>query len=313
MKRVISLLVAMTLCFSLTACSGSSGKKGSSADTSGTKSEEASSSADSAATEQTLAPGEPSSTGDGYAPEEDVLRLIKWIDDGYADGLSYEEVRDFIGVDGEDNGNSGPNSMTQLGDHYFVWYADASHFINVCFRGNDETGKFELAQWNTSGFDSSEWADIDLTEWLAANANTDTGSVTLSMTEYYDETVVKVTADVPQGNWYCEASGEKAYFYNVPDKDSQDSASPRIQVALEKTVDVFDNHKDSFENYEEIEGRTIGGIEMAGRKYEYVGMDWIEYVGQMDDESAISVKISDVEIGAGTEGAAILDSMTFSK
>lgn len=54
--------------------------------------------------------------------------------------------------------------MTKLGDHYFSWYANdgTSHLIHVCFRGNDETGKFECCQWNTSGFERSEWENIDI-------------------------------------------------------------------------------------------------------------------------------------------------------
>ena len=315
MKKVFSVLVAMTLCFSLTACGGSSGKTGASAEKADTKSESDASAAESTSVEQTSVPGEPSSTGDGYAPKEDVLRLIKWIDSGYANGLTYEEVRDFIGVDGYDCGNSGPNTMTELGDHYFNWYADDTHYIHVCFRGNDETGKFEcINQWNTSGFDSSEWADIDLTDWLIANANTeDTENVTLNMTEFYDGGIVKVSADVPKGNWYCEEYGTKVYFYNVPDEKSAYSDSPRIQTEVDKTLEYFDKHKDDFENLEEIDNMTIGGIEMSGRKYNYSGMDWTEYVGKLDDDFAISVKISGVNISEGTEGEVIMKSIKFSK
>lgn len=272
---------------------------------------EASAGAESGA-EQALAAGEPSSTGDGYAPREDVLRLIKWIDDDYADGLTYEEVRDFIGVDGYDCGNSGPNNMTALGDHYFNWYADETHYIHVCFRGREDSGRFECCQWNTSGFDSSEWKDISLADWLVANTSTDTENITMEMKEFFDGGIVKVSADVPKGKWYCEENGSKAYFYNVPDKDSQNSGSPRIETEVDKTVEGFDFYKDNFENLEEIGSRTIGGIEMSGRRYKYVGMDWTEYVGKLDDNFAISVKISDVDISDGTEGDGILNSMQFS-
>lgn len=52
---------------------------------------------------------------------------------------------------------------------------------------------------------------------------------------------------------------------------------------------------------------------MTGRTYKNVGMEWTEYLGQFDEGFAISVKISHVDIAEGTDGPALLDSMTFSR
>ena len=68
---------------------------------------------------------------------------------------------------------------------------------------------------------------------------------------------------------------------------------------------------DKFENYEEVEDRVIGGITMKGRKYDYIGYSWTEYVGQISDGTAIAVGIVDVDIDEGTMGDKILNSVKF--
>ena len=65
------------------------------------------------------------------------------------------------------------------------------------------------------------------------------------------------------------------------------------------------------ENLQEIESRTIGGIEMKGRTYTYIGMDWIEYYGQLNDSIWISVRMSGVDFSEGTETEAIVNSLAF--
>lgn len=73
---------------------------------------------------------------------------------------------------------------------------------------------------------------------------------------------------------------------------------------------AFDLHYDDFENLQTIKNRTIGGIDMAGRSYKNVGMDWIEYIGLVDNSHAVSVKISKLDISSG-EGSAVIDSIKF--
>ena len=68
---------------------------------------------------------------------------------------------------------------------------------------------------------------------------------------------------------------------------------------------------DSFENVEELTPRTIGGVELAGRTYKNVGMWWTEYYGEMPTGGWLSIRISGVDIDPGTEGDAVLNSVTF--
>ena len=113
-----------------------------------------------------LHPGEPSSTGDGYTSQENVYRTYKWLYemdwDFQDESCTYEYVRDYIGVEGFDCGNSGPNSVSEAGDHYFNWYASETVFIHVGFRLRDN-GTWTWCGQNSSGFSMSDLEDIVVT------------------------------------------------------------------------------------------------------------------------------------------------------
>ncbi|MGT2803301.1 hypothetical protein [Streptococcus henryi] len=166
-----------------------------------------------------------------------------------------------------------------------------------------ETQENEVTESNEETSETKESEETDDTEGPI---------VTITAKEFSSGEKLNVSADTSTGTWYCE-SGSTAYFYNVADKSESHSAAPRIQVEVKQTLEKFDFYIDKFENLQNIEGRTIGGIEMTGRTYKNVGMEWTEYLGQFDEGFAISVKISRVDIAEGTDGAALLDSMTFSR
>lgn len=254
-------------------------------------------------------PAEPSSTGDGKMPYDQVLRLIKWIDDGYFKNKTYEEIVAFTGVEGLDKGHR-DTSMTALGDHYFDWIADsdATHYIHVCFRGRDDSGRFEACQWNTSGFKSEEWADVDLTDWLTATASHDTAEVSLEI-QRFSNPLVTVTAQMPVTGWNTRVSSNTAYFYNEHGERNND---PRIEVTTFDDPAMFDFYLDQYENLQPAPSRVIAGVEMQGRTYHTIGWDWTEYSAQMSEKVSICVRISRVNCSAGTEGGALLDSLRFS-
>ena len=110
-----------------------------------------------------LHPGEPSSNGDGYTTIEDVYRAYKWLSDMdweyQRESATYEYVRDYIGVEGHDRGNTGPNSVSDYGDHYFNWYATEMIFMHVGFRVRSD-GTWTVCGFNSSGFSSSDLEDI---------------------------------------------------------------------------------------------------------------------------------------------------------
>ncbi|MBO6267899.1 MAG: hypothetical protein J6N19_08905, partial [Clostridium sp.] len=71
----------------------------------------------------------------------------------------------------------------------------------------------------------------------------------------------------------------------------------------------FDFYKDKFENYKELGTREISGITFQARSYKNIGYDWIEYIAQIDDETALSVGTVRVDVDEGTTGDIILKSI----
>jgi hypothetical protein len=124
---------------------------------------------------------------------------------------------------------------------------------------------------------------------------------------------ITVSAVLPDVGWCSEKySGFDVtlYFHNVPSLADTSSNTPRISVQVKSKVEDFDRTKDKFENLQTIANRTIGGIDMTGRTYKHVGMEWIEYIGKINDTRFVSIRISKIDISGG-EGSAVLDSIKF--
>ncbi|MBR2328470.1 MAG: hypothetical protein IKA58_01115, partial [Clostridia bacterium] len=137
------------------------------------------------------------------------------------------------------------------------------------------------------------------------------GEHTATIAEFMTDIPADFTFTLPERGWVLEVySDSTIYLYNVPTPDDAYSNSPRIQFELKENLDKINFYKDDFEKLKEIDSRTIGGIEMKGRTYKNVGMEWTEYYGELPSGVWVTCKISDVDISAGTEGAAILDSVS---
>ena len=123
-----------------------------------------------------------------------------------------------------------------------------------------------------------------------------------------DVTVV-VSSDTSKGTWYVDPTSSTVYFYNVASKDDAYSNSPRIQVSL-ADQDSYDYYAEMQENVVDIDNKTIGGVDLQGKTYSYVGMEWTEYYGKISGDEYVRIQISDVDIADGTDGANVLDNMT---
>ena len=117
----------------------------------------------------------------------------------------------------------------------------------------------------------------------------------------------------PDQGWYKSASTSFGDLKLFPTDDPSNifSGDPRIVFELQRDLDKINYYYDSFENVEELAPRTIGGVELAGRSYKKVGMWWTEYYGEMPTGGWLSIRISGVDIDPGTEGDAVLSSVTF--
>lgn len=123
----------------------------------------------------------------------------------------------------------------------------------------------------------------------------------------YELEGVNLSAMLPV-DWCSEKNAFGVNFYNVEELKDTHSGSPRIRVNIKPEVKDFDIYIKDFENIQNIQNRTIGGIDMKGRTYEFVGMDWIEYTGVIDDAHAVSVSISKIDISGG-DASDVLDSI----
>ena len=123
--------------------------------------------------------------------------------------------------------------------------------------------------------------------------------------------VLNVTC--PDTGWYKPATNSFGDFKLFPTDDPSHifSGDPRMLFELKSGLDKINYYYDDFENVEELAPRTIGGVELAGRTYKKVGMLWTEYYGEMPTGGWLSIRISGVDIDPGTEGDAVLSSVTF--
>lgn len=253
---------------------------------------------------------EPASTGTGLMPGDQLLKLIRWIDDGHAKGKLYEDVAALAGVEGLDDGNKGPNSMTALGDHYFDWIDQDNNkrFIHVCFRGKEDTGRFEQAQWQTNGIRSEEWADADITDWLIA-AYAGIGTEAFSGTiKRFDIPTLTVEGRIPSEGWSVKAySGEMNIMH-----DLGNNYNPRIVVRVADSQQSLDLYIKDYIDIQPVEPRMIAGIQMQGRTYTYMKEKWVEYCAQLEDNVTIGVRaMTALGLVPGTQAHAVLESLAF--
>jgi hypothetical protein len=137
------------------------------------------------------------------------------------------------------------------------------------------------------------------------------GPNSFQVEEYLSHIVTTVNFTLPESMWVAKAPNDTLYIYNVESLDKAYSNSPRIQFVMKQSLEKINFYLDTFENLQELESRVIGGIEMQGRSYKALGMEWIEYYAELPNGVWVSVQISRTSVEPGSEGSAILDSVTF--
>ena len=139
------------------------------------------------------------------------------------------------------------------------------------------------------------------------------GLNTVTLEAFGSDYTLTLNVTCPDMGWYKSVSPRFADIKLFPTDDPNHifSGDPRIVFELQSGLDKINYYYDSFENVEELAPRTIGGVELAGRTYKNVGMWWTEYYGEMPTGGWLSIRISGVDIEPGTEGDAVLSSVTF--
>ena len=128
--------------------------------------------------------------------------------------------------------------------------------------------------------------------------------------DFYGDSIYNVSFTIPENMWVSDFKNHTLYIYNVESLDEAHSAAPRIQFEI-KSADSVDSYMGEASELEELENRTIGGIDMQGRYYKLWGMHWTEYYGELPDGYWMTVRISKASIDPGSDGSNILDSVVF--
>ncbi len=258
--------------------------------------------------------------GDGLVSDEELQKFYVWLDK-VKTGIfqtTYEEVVDFVGVDGEFDKEEYVDS-TKENRRYYLWTAKDNeyHTVYINFAEiEDKPGTFRVVGFNSSGFSSTEAADkyleevkameADKSRDAAANATMKEFSVTIETWNNKGEPVTFIT-EIPESGWSYD-EGNK-YLVEADDPKTWGAGFMKFQVA--EDLEFFDKYKDKWENYQDIDDRVIGGVTMKGRTYKSTGYDWTQYVGTLDDGRAISIGMVRLDTSEGTMTDKILNSMSF--
>ena len=256
-------------------------------------------------------------SGTGLVSEEAVQKGYVWMNEvnNNVFDTTYEDLVDYFGVEGEFVKEEYSDHMKR-NQRYYKWVSkdDPSHYVYVNF-AEEESGVYKVSAFNTSGFSGKEaiekYLDTVKAEAAevnkAATANAKMKDFSVTVTQFaHDDVAVKITTKIPESGWSYD-EGKKCLVEN---DDPTAFGAGAIRFEVRANVEDFDYYKDSFENYQEIADREIGGITFKGRTYKRIGYDWIEYVAQIDDGRALSIGLTDIDCVPGTMPDVILSGMT---
>ena len=263
-------------------------------------------------------PGGDTSGGDGIVTEEQVQKGYVWMNEVNKNifDATYDDIAAYFGVKGQFVKEEYSDHM-KANYRYYKWISedDDSHFIYVNFKEN-ESGVYTVSAYNTSGFSGTEaiekYLDIVKAEAAEANkaasANAEMKDFSVEIAQFAkDDVKVKIMTKIPVSGWSYD-DGPRCLVEN---DDPTAFGAGAIQFEIRENVEKFDSSKDSFENYQDIEDRVIGGITFKGRTYKRIGYDWIQYIAQLDDNRALSIGLRNMDCVPGTMPDIILNNMTF--
>ena len=259
--------------------------------------------------------------GTGLVSEEELQKGYVWMND-VADtfNLTYDDVAKHMGnVNGELDKEEF-DDHTQQNRRYYKWISeeDDTHYIYVNFGEKDpekEPGVYRITGMNTSGFTVEE-ARTQYLETVkkeaaeadkAAAANMAMLPMEQDIAAFGDsDNKVTVLFKIPESGW---SLADRSDIKIVNSDDPESFGAGFIQIKVAKDMAELDAHKDSFENYKEIDAKEIAGIQMQGRTYKNIGYNWTEYIGALKDGRGLSVGIVDLDVSEGGSTDKILSTI----
>ncbi len=259
-------------------------------------------------------PGAPYGDSDGKVDRATLAGLYRWMRElpsAFLYALTFDEIGAAAGKQGRDSRNNDGKT------HSATWSDDQNDIVTVTFKKqNDDT--WACSAITISGIRSDEYNAADVSGFPKIASSTPAGTnateaATFTVKVGFSGPKVDVTAQVPVKNWYPNARSSTLYIYCNPRAEKADYSQSYIKIECKESLEKIDFYKDKFENLSELAPRTIGGIEMQGRSYRDVGMDWIEYYGEIAEGVWVSIKLTGVDFSAGTETEALVLGLAFAK
>lgn len=223
------------------------------------------------------------------------------------DDVKYEDIRELLGTDGVPYTNF---DSWRADRHTYEWFAPERVTLLVAFKV--ENGEEISNSWTSGSWDGPEYdvTPVKLGSRPEGSGNMIDQSVTI--TDSRQNVEATVMFKIPEGAW-CVDPGVRSSFQiiNNPTTDNVPFRTPYIKVELFETSESLNYYEKDFENLTELESRTIGGVTMNGRSYKNVGIEWIEFYGQIPSGGWISIRLAYMSADPGSECSNILDSMSF--
>ena len=259
-------------------------------------------------------PGAPYGDSDGKVSRTTLAGLYRWMHElpsAFLYALTFDEIGAAAGKQGCDSRNNDGKT------HSATWCDDQNDVVTVTFKLQND-GTWACSAITISGIKSSEYNAADISGFPKLASSTPAGtnpteSATFAIKVGFSGPKVDVTAQLPVKNWYPNARSSTLYIYCAPRAEKADCSQSYVKIECKESLEKIDFYKDKFENLQELAPRTIGGIEMAGRSYRDVGMDWIEYYGEIAEGVWVSIKLTGVDFSEGTETEALVLGLTFAK
>ena len=207
--------------------------------------------------------------GDGIVTDEQVQKGYVYMSEVAKDifNTTYEELAAYFGVDGKFDKEE-YSDVYEANMRFYKWISSTRDLVFYVNFVEEEPGVYEISAYNTSGFSGSEAVEKYLDEVKAEAAEADRAAaanaamkeVTLEVLQFAkDDVKVKITTSIPESGWSTTKDSL------VENEDPDAFGAGEILFKVRSTVADFDSSKDSFENYQEIEDRVIGGITFHGR------------------------------------------------
>lgn len=260
---------------------------------------------------------------EGGAFMDQVLGHADWIVDP---GL--EKVDDLIWIDGSYDGENGSYSYEMFLRPWGVIWDDITEEVTGYNNPLPNTYDWYLGFVNAGqpmpdsfdatvdGGSATAAVEPSAPAETGASAATPNGKMVPFCVEgaTFNDLPFTVSFSLPEGTWDLE---DYIHAYNFKicnwfDANESPFDTPFIWVMLHDNEEKLNFYVNDYENLTETEGRTIGGIAMQGRIYDYVGYEQMqEYYGVLPSGIGVSIRFVKVPESLLPECCAILDTFTF--